>query len=208
MLTTWNYAKFILKINTVEITLRAETCFVEYSDWLRYRLPFEWFSVQITNFQVGTDGLLSFVLHLYLLFFFSSFFISFIHSFMFHRFYFLCFIWCCIILFVILYCLFHFFLIFLFFVHSYFLLICFLILFIYFPVSSFLYLFNLVSVSQSLSFEIRLPESIRVLEACKVSGCRSFWILRLSLFPRMHAWSMIDGLLNLWTLHECGDAPT
>ena len=155
-----------------------------------------------------TDGLLSFVLNLYLLLFFSSFLISFILSFMFHRFYFLCFIWCCIILFVILYCLFHFFLIFLFFLHSYFLVIYFLILLIYFPVSSFLYLFNLVSVSQSLSFEIRLPESIRVLEACKVSGCRSFWILRLSLFPRMHAWSMIDGLLNLWTLHECGDAPT
>jgi len=100
------------------------------------------------------------------------------------------------------------FLLFFFFIHSHFLLTYFLFLLMCFPVSSFLYLFNLVSISQSLSFELRLPESIRVLEACKVSGDSSFWILGLPLFPRMHAWSMIEGLLNLWTLHECGGVQT
>jgi hypothetical protein len=95
-----------------------------------------------------------------------------------------------------------------FFIHSHFLLTHFLFLLMCFPLSSFLYLFNLVSISQSLSFELRLPESIRVLEACEVSSDRSLWISRLPLFPRMHAWSMTEGLLNLWTLHECGDVPT
>jgi len=61
---------------------------------------------------------------------------------------------------------------FFFFFHSHFLLNYFLFLLMCFPSSSFLYLFTLVSITQSLSFELRLPESIRVLEACNVSSDR------------------------------------
>jgi hypothetical protein len=69
-----------------------------------------------------------------------------------------------------------------FFVHSHFLLTYFLFLLMCFPLSSFLYLFNLVSISQLVPFKLRLSESIRVLKACKVSCDRSFWIFKATSF--------------------------